>query len=583
MNKKKGLVIGLVAMFLLVFVPISSSVPTMPVSPTHNATLAQTVLAINSDFALTQDLWDTSIIVMSDKVVIDGNGYTLHGPGSGVGVLAENRVKVTVENLKVEGWHVGILFIGCSKSKAIDNTVSDCIYGIALVGSDKSDVKRNTVQDCDWIGFYLGDSSDNQITDNIALRNTEMGFGIEGICFKNRYVGNIATESSHGIWMGPGAHENIFTLNEISYCVDGIHLSGSISNKLIGNTITICGNGILTMGASENWLEGNIISWPLEETEYPLGDDYIYSNFGIYIFEGGYNTLFQNDVFNLPSGMWLGWSEHNVVTENTATNCLQDGFRILDSNFNTLEHNTATYTKDLSEFYTSGFNIIGLLPEQGIQASGNNLLLENTATNMVYGFLLGLATYSTDFVRNIVTNNMMGFGTDEGFDNHFVENEVNHNSFGGFYVTTDDCTFIGNILTDNGWFNNGYGFALINAHGNDFAHNIVMGSYMPFMFQGDSSDNYAYENYIENDEICFVFLGTVNNNYLYHNNFIVDTIMFAIQSPDIMNQNYMYNPLLNEGNYWLRYDGADDDSDGIGDTPYYFDLYPVMTMNGWLL
>ncbi|MFX1483714.1 MAG: NosD domain-containing protein [Promethearchaeota archaeon] len=575
MNRKNGLTtIGLVVILLLISMPVPTSAPGVSVNLTHKTTLAQSSLEIDSDLTLTQDLWDTSIIVTSDKVVINGNGYTLHGSGSGVAVLAENREKVTIENLGVEGWGVGILFIDCSKTRTVDSTVSTCVYGIALVRSEKSEVKRNTVQDCDWIGFYLGDSSDNQIADNIALQNTEMGFGLEGICVKNRYVGNIATQSSHGIWMGPDSHENVFTLNEISYCIDGIHLSGSISNKLIGNTINSCGNGILTMGASENWLEGNTISWPLGITEYPLGDDHIYPNFGIYIFEGGYNTLFQNDVFNLPAGHWLGWTEHNTLTENTATNCFQEGFRILDSHFNTLEHNTATFTTDLPEFYTSGFHIFGFLPEQGIQASGNNLLLENTATNMVYGYLLGLGTYSTDFIGNDATNNRMGFGTDEGFDNHFIENEVNHNSLGGFYVTTDDCTFLGNILTDNGWLNSGYGFGLVNAHGNEFEDNTVIGSYLPFTFQGDSSDNYAFENDVENSAICLVFINTVSNNYLYHNNFIVDTVRFALQSPEIMSQNYMYNPLLNEGNYWSDWDGTT--------IPWHFDLYPFMTMNGWL-
>jgi parallel beta-helix repeat protein len=88
------------------------------------------------------------------------------------------------------------------------------------------------------------------------------------------------------------------------------------------------------------------------------------------------------------------------------------------------------------------------------------------------------------------------------------------------------------------------------------------------------------------DNFVGVYLSSSSSNKIYHNNFVDNFV--DVNDPS---WNYPHNTPStttwdngNEGNYWSKYNGTDNDGDGIGDTSYirmvnnetaYTDYYPL--------
>jgi parallel beta-helix repeat protein len=85
-----------------------------------------------------------------------------------------------------------------------------------------------------------------------------------------------------------------------------------------------------------------------------------------------------------------------------------------------------------------------------------------------------------------------------------------------------------------------------------------------------SDDNIITGNIFENNYEGISIVAESNNNEIYHNNFVNNT---NAQIYIFRSQNALDNEF--EGNYWSDYDGADNNQDGIGDTPYTIDAYNV--------
>lgn len=90
-------------------------------------------------------------------------------------------------------------------------------------------------------------------------------------------------------------------------------------------------------------------------------------------------------------------------------------------------------------------------------------------------------------------------------------------------------------------------------------------------------------NNIKNNRIGVILNDSYNHNIVYYNNFI-DNYQNAI---DLGNNNQWNNDYPIGGNYWDDYTGTDNNSDGIGDTPYLIsggnsqDNYPFIKPIGW--
>ena len=138
-----------------------------------------------------------SIVVERDSVVLDGAGYRLQGDGNQNGITLGISNNITVKNLKLSSFNIGIVVMGSDNNTILENTITDNFRGLDLTSSE-----NNTV-------------SGNYIANNV-----------DGIALENMYSSIV---------------ENTITNNSNF----GIHLYGAGYNNIIGNNITSNGRGIL--------------------------------------------------------------------------------------------------------------------------------------------------------------------------------------------------------------------------------------------------------------------------------------------------------------------------------------------------
>ncbi len=150
-------------------------------------------------YDLTQNLYNSSIVVLCNNIIIDGGGFTLQGPSgwptpAGINLTCTG---VTIRNFVVKDWEVGIL--GASNSNTItNNTIVSNERGIAIYADNyrvfnnyialgdycvrvvgNNDVfYRNTIDN--WgFAFWITDSSGIIITDNSITSNNPMIFSTD--------------------------------------------------------------------------------------------------------------------------------------------------------------------------------------------------------------------------------------------------------------------------------------------------------------------------------------------------------------------------------------------------------------------
>ena len=385
-----------IALAMMLAVPLTSPMVLAQPNAIRSSVIADSVMPIDSDFTFTEDLVGTTLVVTADKVTINGNGFTLRGPSlfSAYGIVVVGHSKVTIENLRIETWYVGIQVEDSEKCKLTDNVVSDCDYGIVLYDCNKIDVKRNTVSDCSMEGIYLRSSTNSKLIDNILAANADLGIFLR-FSSMNTLTGNLCYE------------------NRI-----GIQLMYSDSNSIIGNS---CGNneetGIFLGSSTENTVADNTCNDNKE---------------GIALSFSTFNTLTRNTCERNEVGIQLYESDSNSVAENTCSTNTFDGILVHYSNLNTVSRNICT---------GNGNGIF-------INFGESNTADDNTCTGNVGGINL---SWSKDcvLVRNTCSNNdeagiYVAGPSDEPTYNIVTENICNENNEG---IALSFSTF--NTLTRN--------------------------------------------------------------------------------------------------------------------------------------
>jgi len=116
-----------------------------------------------------------AITITASNVVLDCNGATIIGAGSGYGICVPDNINnVTIRNCNVRNYKYGI-YVESSGNQLVSNTLETNSYGIVLGSSSANTVTNNVANSNTYAGVYLEGSADNRIISNTVNSNKSVG------------------------------------------------------------------------------------------------------------------------------------------------------------------------------------------------------------------------------------------------------------------------------------------------------------------------------------------------------------------------------------------------------------------------
>jgi parallel beta-helix repeat protein len=257
------------------------------------------------------------LLIRGRGVVIDGDGLTLTGPGRagdlatfvGAGLRIEDAEDVTVRDLKVHGFRIGLAadrvegltLVGCDFSDNYHDPDFGWGDGERVGGIVLTDVRGGRIADTtaerNWNGLDLLRTTDLRVTDSDFSHCSNVGVKLEESS-RNAFVGNdiaygirirpgeVHARDSTGVLLESGSNDNLFENNDMTHGGNGFFirvLNGWVStgNRIIGNDASHANNN-----GFESWSPGNV--------------------------------YLDNVANHCSYGFWLGGSDQTVLRGNTA-------------------------------------------------------------------------------------------------------------------------------------------------------------------------------------------------------------------------------------------------------------------------
>jgi parallel beta-helix repeat protein len=176
-----------------------------------------------------------SIAVERDNVVLNGADYRLQGDGNQNGITLGISNNITVKNLQLSSFHIGIVVMGSDNNKILENTITDNFRGLDLTASENNTVSGNHI--ANNIGGIALENMYNRIVENTITNNSNFGIHLYAAGYNN-IIGNNITNNKRGI--------------VVSICYDNVIYHNNFVNNT-NHVETDDSNGIWDNGEEGNY------------------------------------------------------------------------------------------------------------------------------------------------------------------------------------------------------------------------------------------------------------------------------------------------------------------------------------------
>jgi parallel beta-helix repeat protein len=368
-------------------------------------------------YAVTDNIFNTTLLVQRSNITIDGNDHTLQGTGtqSGINLSSNDYIgttanNVTIRNLKIKGFY----------------------YGIFLNSTHNDVVSRNTITD-NKKGIWLqGGASGNTISGNIIAHNADHGIMLSEAP-GNNVSSNIFSNSFTAI-RAQSSPNSVISGNHFTNDTDGIEFSSYSHNLIITNN-TFVNDGIGYVDRSyhhtveNNTVNGRPLVYLENATNYTING----ADVGQVLIIGGDHISIKNlNLSNTIIGIIVDLTEVVEISGNTISSCAF-GIRV-----------TMSYNTTITGNYITGNMNYGI----DVDASfGGNVVSDNVVVGNGKRYILGagiaVVGYNAgsdfplypSFIRgNNVTNNHNGIHIEYGLLWRVIGNHVEGSSGEGIYV-----------------------------------------------------------------------------------------------------------------------------------------------------
>jgi parallel beta-helix repeat protein len=313
---------------------------------------ANITTADNVTYTFTDNNYDSIVIQRSD-IIVDGNGYAVQGTGTGEGLHVDLMHNVTIKNMEIKSFAIGIWFGASSYNNTIigNNITNIQAYGISpgiiLYHSSNNTIVGNNITNSDY-GIYICVSANNTLRSNYMSGNlynfgvygaTELAYYVQDIDSSNTVDGkpvyywvnhenesvpadagyvalvnstnitaqNLELKNNMQLLLLACTNNSLITSNNMTGGGegrnDGIDVRCSSNNAIVGNNITNSDSGILLDESSNNTISGNNITenvYGVHVRDYSynniiVGNNIIDNGYGFYVEYVSVNTIYHNN------------------------------------------------------------------------------------------------------------------------------------------------------------------------------------------------------------------------------------------------------------------------------------------------